>query len=159
MYQTRIEPAGEAPPMTNATAVAFGYPDTKVAETRCWMVLVRPKQPTFGSLVLICKEASEAFSDLSAEAFADLGVAVAGVEKMLRRVVAYEKINYLMLMMVDKDVHFHVIPRYAGERVHEGLSFPDAGWPAQPNLGAAVDLGPEGAAKLAALLAQQWTTA
>ena len=145
--------------MTNATAVAFGYPDTKVAETRCWLVLARPKQPTFGSLVLICKETAAAFSDLSPEAFADLGTAVAGIEAMLRKLVAYEKINYLMLMMVDRDVHFHVIPRYAGERVHGGVSFPDAGWPAMPNLGAAVDLRPEGAAKLAEVLARAWPTA
>ncbi len=145
--------------MTNATAASFGYPDTKVAETRCWMVLARPKQPTFGSLVLICKEEAQAFSDISAEAFADLQVAVAGIEAMLRKVVAYEKINYLMLMMVDRDVHFHVIPRYAGERVHEGVSFPDAGWPAVPNLGAAVDLGPEGAAKLAEWLRGEWPKA
>ena len=145
--------------MTNATAIAFGYPETKVAETRCWLVLTRPKQPTLGSLVLICKEKAEAFSDLSPEAFADLGVAVAGIETMLRKIVAYEKINYLMLMMVDRDVHFHVIPRYAGERTYDGASFPDAGWPAAPNLGAAVDLGPEGAAKLAEGLAREWPTA
>ena len=145
--------------MTNATAVSFGYPDTKVAETRCWLVLVRPKQPTFGSLVLICKEETQAFSDLSAEAFADLQNAVAGIEAMLRRLVSYEKINYLMLMMVDRDVHFHVIPRYAGERVDEGVSFADAGWPAVPNLGAAVDLGPEGASKLADWLRREWPQA
>jgi diadenosine tetraphosphate (Ap4A) HIT family hydrolase len=145
--------------MTNATAVTFGYPGTMVAETTCWLVLARPKQPTFGSLVLICKEDAQAFSDLSAEAFADLGVAVAGVEAMLRKVVDYEKINYLMLMMVDRDVHFHVIPRYAGERTHAGETFPDAGWPAQPNLGAAVDLGPEGAAKLAEVLRREWPKA
>ncbi len=145
--------------MTNATAVSFGYPGTKVAETRSWLIQVRPKQPTFGSLVLICKEEAQAFSDISAEAFADLQVAVAGIEAMLRKVVAYEKINYLMLMMVDRDVHFHVIPRYAGERVHKGVSFPDAGWPAVPNLGAAVDLGPEGAAKLAEWLRGEWPKA
>ena len=145
--------------MTNATAVAFGYPDTKVAETSLWLVLARPKQPTFGSLVLICKEDAQAFSDLSAEAFADLGVAVAGIEATLRKVVVYEKINYLMLMMVDRDVHFHVIPRYAGERTYEGVGFPDAGWPAVPNLDAAMNLGPEGAAKLAEVLARQWPTA
>lgn len=145
--------------MTNATAVAFGYPGTKVAETRCWIVLARPKQPTFGSLVLICKEDAQAFSNLSPDAFADLGVAVAAIETMLRKVVAYEKINYLMLMMVDRDVHFHVIPRYAGASVHDGVNFPDAGWPAVPDLGAAIDLGPEGAAKLAEVLRREWPTA
>jgi diadenosine tetraphosphate (Ap4A) HIT family hydrolase len=145
--------------MTNATAISFGYPDTKVAETRSWLVLARPKQPTFGALVLICKEEAQAFSDLSAEAFADLQTAVAGVEAMLRKVVGYEKINYLMLMMVDRDVHFHVLPRYEGERTHEGVAFRDAGWPGQPDLGAAVDLGAEGAARLAARLRQDWPAA
>ncbi|WP_411289339.1 HIT family protein [Phenylobacterium sp.] len=145
--------------MTNATAVSFGFPETLVGETRSWLVLARPKQPTFGALVLICKEEAQAFSDLSATAFADLGLAVSAVETLLRKVVGYQQINYLMLMMVDRDVHFHVIPRYQGERVHEGMSFPDAGWPGQPDLGAAMDLGPEGAARLAAFLRQQWPAA
>jgi diadenosine tetraphosphate (Ap4A) HIT family hydrolase len=142
--------------MTNATAVSFGFPETQVAETAFWRVLVRPKQPTFGALVLICKDEATAFSDISPQAFADLQVAVRGVEQMLRGVVDYQKINYLMLMMVDPDVHFHVIPRYEGERVHDGVSFPDAGWPGPPALGAAVDLGKEGAASLAARLRAAW---
>ena len=124
--------------MTNPTAKAFGYPDTLVAETESWLVLVRPKQPTFGALVLVCKEEAEAFSSLSPAAFADLSVAVKGIERTLGRLVAYEKINYLMLMMVDRDVHFHVIPRYDGTRSFAGIDFPDAGWPGPPNLGAAV---------------------
>ena len=142
--------------MTNPTARNFGYPHTLVAETDYWLVLIRPKQPTYGSLALICKESASAFSELSSEAFADLGVAVAGVERVLRQVVAYEKINYLMLMMVDPDVHFHVIPRYAGTREHDGVAYPDAGWPGAPNLGAAVDLSPDQAQGLARSLAQVW---
>ena len=81
--------------MTNATAVSFGFPDTKVAETSHWLVLVRPKQPTFGALVLICKDEAQAFSEISPAAFADLGVAVGAIETTLRRVVGYQKINYL----------------------------------------------------------------
>jgi diadenosine tetraphosphate (Ap4A) HIT family hydrolase len=145
--------------MTNATAVSFGFPDTKVAETSHWLVLVRPKQPTFGALVLICKDEAQAFSEISPAAFADLAVAVGAIETTLRRVVGYQKINYLMLMMVDRDVHFHVLPRYEGERVHEGVAFPDKGWPGQPDLGATVDLGAEGAPRLAAFLRQAWATA
>ncbi|WP_419251600.1 HIT family protein [Caulobacter sp. ErkDOM-YI] len=145
--------------MSNPTAVNFGYPDTKVAETDYWLVLVRPKQPTLGALVLICKEEAQAFSQLSPAAFADLKVAIDGIERLLGRFVAYEKINYLMLMMVDRDVHFHVIPRYEGARVHEGRSFADAGWPAAPALGATVDLDPQAAAALATLLATDWSAA
>jgi len=145
--------------MTNPTAVNFGYPRTKVAETASWLILVRPKQPTFGSLVLICKESALAFSQLSPAAFADLKVATDGIERMLDQVVAYEKINYLMLMMVDKDVHFHVIPRYAGTRDYDGQAYADAGWPAAPALGQTIDLDLNAAERLADELAQVWSAA
>ena len=45
-----------------------------------------------------------------------------------------------MLMMVDPNVHFHVIPRYPGERQWEGVDFPDAGWPGPPDLKSAIAL-------------------
>ena len=145
--------------MTNPTAVNFGFPRTKVAETSSWLILVRPKQPTFGSLVLICKESVEAFSQLSPAAFADLKVATDGIERMLDQVVAYEKINYLMLMMVDKDVHFHVIPRYEGTRDYDGQVYADAGWPAAPALGQTIDLDLNAAERLADEMAQVWSAA
>ncbi len=142
--------------MTNPTARKFGYPQTLVAETGRWLVLVRPQQPTFGSLVLVCKEPAHAFSDLSAEAFADLKVAVDGVESLLRHTVAYERINYLMLMMVDPDVHFHVVPRYEGTREHGGHTFADAGWPGPPALASHVALSEEEAKALATEFAGRW---
>lgn len=142
--------------MSNTTAQNFGFPRSVVAETDHWLVLVRPKQPTFGSLVLVCKAPVQAFADIPAAAFADLQVAIGGVERLLRGAVDYAKINYLMLMMVDPDVHFHVIPRYEGERQHDGQSFVDAGWPGQPNLGATVDLSPEAVEALAQAFGRQW---
>jgi diadenosine tetraphosphate (Ap4A) HIT family hydrolase len=117
---------------------------------------VRPQQPTYGALVLVCKEDAKAFSELSPAAFADLKQAVDGIEALLRHTVAYERLNYLMLMMVDPDVHFHVIPRYAGERTYAGQTFPDAGWPGPPALASHVALGEEEAAALAADFAARW---
>ena len=119
--------------MTTATARKFGYPRTRVAETRHWLVLARPQQPTFGSLVLAYKGAAEAFHDVPDDAFADLKKAIDGIETLLGAVVRYDKINYLMLMMVDRDVHFHVIPRYEGQRTWGGHTVPDTGWPAPPS--------------------------
>ena len=55
------------------------------------------------------------------------------------RSAAIERINYLMLMMVDPHVHFHVIPRYSGSREWGGLEFADQGWPGPPDLKSAVD--------------------
>ena len=142
--------------MTNATARKFGYPQTKVAETDHWLVLVRPQQPTYGALVLVCKEEATAFSDLSPAAFADMKQAVDGIEALLRHTVAYERINYLMLMMVDPDVHFHVLPRYDGEREYAGRVFADAGWPGQPALASHVALSEEEAAAMAADFSARW---
>ena len=45
-----------------------------------------------------------------------------------------------MLMMVDPNVHFHVIPRYSELAQWNGIEFPDAGWPGPPQLGSAVKL-------------------
>jgi diadenosine tetraphosphate (Ap4A) HIT family hydrolase len=115
--------------VTNPTARKFGFPDTLVAETAHWLVLVRPQQPTFGALVLVCKEDAKAFSGLSPGAFSDLKTAVDGIEALLRHTVAYERINYLMLMMVDPDVHFHVLPRYDSAREFAGGSHSDRFWP------------------------------
>ena len=145
--------------MTNPTARKFGYPRNLVAETASWLVLVRPSQPTLGSLVLVCKEPAEAFSQLSPAAFADLAVVVRGVEQALSQLVGYARINYLMLMMVDRDVHFHVLPRYEGEQTFEGFTFADHGWPAAPTLTPAVDLEAAVAEALVERLRALWPAA
>ena len=133
----------------NVTVEKFGWPATLVKEFEHWVVLARPAQPTLGSLVLAAKSDVTAFGDLPAEAHAELKQATAAVESALSRAVNYDKLNYLMLMMVDPNVHFHVIPRYEGSREWNGREFVDVGWPKVPDLGHAVAL--EGA-ELASLV-------
>jgi len=118
----------------NRTAEKFGYPGTLVAEWSRWLVLLRPAQPTLGSLVLVCREPATRFGAISAEAAAELREAVAAVERALGELLRFDKINYLMLMMVDPDVHFHVIPRYASVRRYADEEFADACWPGPPDL-------------------------
>ncbi|MEM6972899.1 MAG: HIT family protein [Pseudomonadota bacterium] len=136
--------------MINATMTKFGWPGTRLAETNHWAVALRPQQPVPGSLVVICKEPVAAFSAVSAEGFAELGTVVAAVERMLSETVAYERINWMMLMMVDPDVHFHVIPRAEAPRPLAGFATPDAGWPGPPALGS---FGEPDAAEAAAMIA------
>ena len=127
----------------NANIAKFGWPATLVAEFDHWVVLLRPAQPTLGSLVLAAKSDATAFGDLPGDAHAELKTVTAAIEAALTRAVNYAKINYLMLMMVDPHVHFHVIPRYDGERSAAGLTITDAGWPGQPDLGSAVKIDSE----------------
>ena len=140
----------------NETIARFGYPATLVADYAYWLVLLRPAQPTLGSLVLAAKAEATAFADLSPAAFAELQIAVSDVERVLKEAVDYSRINYLMLMMVDPHVHFHVIPRYEGERSACGVSVADTGWPKVPALGEAVELEPQQVAGMTAWLGGLW---
>lgn len=136
------------PRMPHATLLKFGYPASLIAEYEHWCVLLRPAQATLGALVLAAKSEARAFSLLSPQAFAELPKALGDIEAGLGRFRRYDKINYLMLMMVDPHVHFHVIPRYAQAQEHGVTSYPDKGWPGQPDLAAAVTPDTAGAEAL-----------
>lgn len=139
----------------NPTILKFGYPSTLVREYDHWVVLVRPAQVTLGALVLAAKSEATAFSQLPAGAFAELEIVVGAIERGLTAFRAFERINYLMLMMVDRQVHFHVVPRYSKAQVWSGLEFPDGGWPGPPQLGEAITLNPAQIGALAGELTEQ----
>jgi diadenosine tetraphosphate (Ap4A) HIT family hydrolase len=140
----------------NPTIEKFGYPATLVREFEHWVVLLRPAQVTLGSLVMAAKSEATAFSDLPHEAFSELAEVTDTVEQALTAFTHYERINYLMLMMVDPNVHFHVVPRYSVPRTWQNIEFVDANWPAPPRLDAAVKLDPAQLARLTAELAQRF---
>jgi diadenosine tetraphosphate (Ap4A) HIT family hydrolase len=124
----------------NPTIEKFGYPATLLKEFEHWLVLLRPAQVTLGSLVLAAKSNATAYADLPRGAFTEQAEAVSAIERALAQFVRYERINYLMLMMVDPNVHFHVVPRYSKAREWSGIEFPDFGWPSPPRLEAAIKL-------------------
>lgn len=122
-------------PVLNDTMRKFGAPQTIIHSFQYWSVLLRPAQATLGALVLIAHEPAKAFSELSAASFTEMHAVINQIEFTLTKAFQYDKINYLMLMMVDPDVHFHIIPRYAQTRLFADTAFVDAGWPAVPQLG------------------------
>ena len=147
------------PPMINDTIRKFGYPATLVREYQHWLVLLRPQQVTAGALILAARSDATAYGALPREAFVEQATAVAEIERTLQSAVAYERINYLMLMMVDPHVHFHVIPRYAGSRPLAGLALVDHGWPGPPDLKSAMALDPQAIADATAVIASAWRSA
>lgn len=118
----------------NETILKFGYPGTLIADYSSWVVLLRPQQATLGALILANKEPVQTFGDVSAAGCEELARVTRDIEHALRAAFAFDKINYLMLMMVDPDVHFHVIPRYADVRSFDRIEFEDQGWPGPPRL-------------------------
>ena len=120
--------------MANQTMLKFGYPATLLREYEHWVVLLRPAQVTLGSLVLAAKGDATAFGQLPDGAHAELARITKDVEAKLAKEIGYERINYLMLMMVDPHVHFHVFPRYQGKRSIGEIELEDRGWPGPPDL-------------------------
>jgi diadenosine tetraphosphate (Ap4A) HIT family hydrolase len=121
--------------MIRTTLDKFLYPHSLVKEYNHWILLVRPIQVTLGSLILINKDESKlSFGSLDAHDHIELNLVLKEVEKMLKDWVNYDKINYLMLMMSDPEVHFHIIPRYKGSRSFNSLEFPDQSFPTAPDL-------------------------
>lgn len=118
----------------NPTIEKFGYPATLIKEFDHWVVLLRPAQVTLGSLILAAKSDATAYANLPPEAFAEQAVVIGAIENALKAFTSYERINYLMLMMVDPNVHFHVIPRYSEARSWGEIELPDQGWPGPPKL-------------------------
>ena len=135
----------------------FGFPDTCVKEFHHWVVVLRPQQVTLGSLVLICREDAIAFSRISSEAFEELPKVLREMEASLSRAFAYNKINYLMLMMVDPEVHFHVFPRYDTPRTFAQQQFLDQGWPGPPMLKNPNEIPPEVRYEILSHLQKLWS--
>ncbi|EXI90980.1 MAG: hypothetical protein AW11_00321 [Candidatus Accumulibacter regalis] len=112
----------------------FRVDELLIASTPAWSWSLRPAQATLGAGVLSLNRYAASFSDVSGAELAEMAVLVGQLEKAVKCAFGYDVINYLMLMMVDKHVHFHVIPRYQAARRFAGLEWLDGGWPAMPAL-------------------------
>jgi diadenosine tetraphosphate (Ap4A) HIT family hydrolase len=137
---TAADSAGAFEMKVNSTQEKFEYPNTCIKDFPNWSVLLRQQQVTIGSLIIISRSEHTKFSDLDQAAFTELEQVVKATEASLKSLFAYAKINYLMLMMVDPHVHFHVFPRYDSSRDFARRSFSDASWPKAPNLSHSIDL-------------------
>ncbi len=140
----------------NATITKFGYPATLIRAYDHWVVLARPAQLTLGSLVLASTSDATAFGDLPPAAFAELHSVTHALEAALKAAVDHDRLNYLMLMMVDPHVHFHVFPRYDGTRTGGGLTLADPSWPGPPDLGKATKGDADALAALVGWLRPYW---
>jgi diadenosine tetraphosphate (Ap4A) HIT family hydrolase len=142
--------------MAHATLEKFGYPATLIREYAHWCVLARPQQATLGALVLGSKSGAASFAGLEAEAYGELAVVTRHIETALAAFRPFDRINYLMLMMVDPHVHFHVLPRYAGPQTFADRTFEDTGWPLVPNLAGGIKADAELLAELTGALKGAW---
>jgi diadenosine tetraphosphate (Ap4A) HIT family hydrolase len=113
----------------------FRVEELLILDSGSWSWSVRPGQPTLGAGVLSLNRYARHLADVSPPEMAELADLIKALEQSIKAVFDYNIMNYLMLMMVDHHVHYHVIPRYDGARTFAGLEWVDNGWPALPVLG------------------------
>lgn len=121
-------------PAYDAFQQKFRVPELTIKRFQHWTWSVRPMQVTLGSTVISLNRPATAWGETDAKEGAELVAVVGEVERRLKGAFGYEKINYLMLMMVDEHVHFHVLPRYSKTVSFQGRDWVDAAWPKPPDL-------------------------
>lgn len=112
----------------------FRVQELLIAQVGVWNISLRPQQPTIGSLILSLGRKCTAFSELTEQEAIDLGKAFKRIESMLKNTFNPQKINYLALMMVDNQVHYHVLPRYEGVVKIDDTEYKDHCWPVAHDL-------------------------
>jgi len=123
----------------NKTIEKFGYPETLIKEYDYWVILLRPKQVTIWAMILAYKWEETKLSELNKEAFVELEKINKDINKILEFNFQYDKINHLMLMMKDKHIHYHIIPRYERKIIFEWVECIDKWWPKFPEMWNKID--------------------
>ena len=119
----------------------FRVDELLLHRNRGWSVSLRPAACTLGACVISANRFHGSLGSIDADEAAALGEAVRWFEERARAAFGADKFNHLALMMVDRHLHFHALPRYAAERTFAGATWRDAGWPGQPDLSASQGQG------------------
>lgn len=101
-----------------------------------WVVLLRKRQVTLGSVIVALRRDVPSFSMVCAEELAELSEVFYWYEKIIKDLYGAEKFNYIAAMMKDNFVHFHAFPRYRDTVLRHGIEWRDVYWPG------AVELAP-----------------
>lgn len=105
-----------------------------IYESKHWIWSLRPHQATLGAGILSLKRECHAFSKLNEEEYKDLNKIIKVIEPTLKKAFNYDVINYLMLMMFDRHVHYHILPRYENPVNFLEVTWKDENWPGVPKL-------------------------
>ena len=112
----------------------FRTTDLLIHESEYWCWSLRPVQCTLAAGVLSLKRPALKMAEVSAAEMTDLHTLMVLIEQRTAMVFKHQILNYLALMMVDHQVHFHVIPRYDKSQRFAQVQWRDSGWPALPEL-------------------------
>ncbi len=98
-------------------------------ESESWIIALNRNQNLLGKTVIVLSRRLERVAELTPGEWADLLVQLVDVTRRLDAAFAPDHYNYAFLQNFDRQVHLHVIPRYAGPRELAGSRFDDPDYP------------------------------
>lgn len=112
----------------------FKINELQIKDFKYWVISLHTNQITIGTLLMSLKRECFSLAELTHEEATEMKEVFFFASKLLGNSFKPDKMNYLSLMMIDKQIHFHVIPRYEDERVFENQVVIDEKWPAPPDI-------------------------
>lgn len=100
-------------------------PRWRIAESDRWTVVLNTNQSLLGRCFLVLRRPETDVTALTDDEVLDLWASVRRVKSALDRLWSPDHYNYAFLMNLDRQVHFHIIPRYRDKRELAGLTFTD----------------------------------
>ena len=116
------------PMETYPTEIALD-PATVIERGRFWTIALNRNQNLLGKVMLVAIRPVEQVSALTVDEWGDLHMQMRRVTAALLYAFQPDHFNYAFLQNQDKQVHLHVIPRYAITRTFAGLAFDDPDYP------------------------------
>lgn len=98
-------------------------------EARFWRVVLNRNQNLLGKTMLVLGRHVEDVTQLMPAEWEELHAMLGWTKRCLDMAFHPDHFNYAFLQNVDRHVHLHVIPRYAGPREFAGASFDDLDYP------------------------------
>lgn len=112
----------------------FNVNNNILLKTKYWSWILRESHPTLGSTVLMINRECYELNELTSEEILDYHRIVKVIEETLKSLFEYSQINYFQLMMLDRNLHIHIIPRYSQDKYYENEKWADENYPGLPDL-------------------------
>ncbi len=117
----------------------FKITKLKLFEFDHWIVSVSPKQITVGSLIISLKRNCFTLENLHEDEAKELSKVFNLIERILKSSLDADEINYLILRLEDKQIHFYAIPRYQKTVTLNNKKYIDKYWPQLINTNSFID--------------------
>lgn len=107
----------------------FDLNNNLIKEYEYWMLLIKVEQNRLGSCVAILKRDAFPLSKVTPTEMEEYAHIAYEIETALELAFKPHLVHHMSLMYKDRQIHFHIIPRYTDELEFDGMIWKDDNHP------------------------------